>query len=77
MPTASDEQRDRMTQYFGGDGIDDAPVIAYLESRGYKLRRGWTWANPSGIEVSQKDIDCFRFLIEEWDFGGLCDSGSL
>lgn len=65
MPTASDELR----AYWGG--ADDDPPMRHLESRGYKLTRKWTWIPPKGVEMSERDYLAIRFLIDEWDMGGI------
>lgn len=65
MPTASDELR----AYWGG--ADDAPAMQHLESRGYKLTRRWTWIQPKGVEMSERDYLAIRFLNDEWDMGGI------
>jgi hypothetical protein len=71
MPQASDEQR---TEW----GIDDAPVIAFLENRGYKLTRQWTWVLPTpDHHPTEKEISAICFLIDEWDFGGLDRNDSI
>ena len=44
----------------------DAEAIAFLESRGYRLTRAWTWLLPD-----EREADAIAYLIEEWDFGGV------
>jgi hypothetical protein len=65
LPTASGEQREEW-------GIADAPVIAFLEERGYILQDNWTWTHPcpEHFQPTDKEISAVWFLIDEWDFGG-------
>ena len=64
-PQASEEQRREW------NGPDDATAINYLRERGYHLKANWTWRKPDDVEPSEKDISAIRFLIDEWDYGGL------
>lgn len=64
MPQASDDQR-------ADWGIDDGPVIAYLKAAGYRLERDWSWTAPKDHEPTRNELSAIRFLIYEWDFGGL------
>lgn len=69
MPQASDERRETMNRFFG-DPIDDSRPIAFLESHGFELLKGWTWKKPTpSHNVSADEFECLCFLIEEWDFG--------
>jgi hypothetical protein len=68
MPSASDEDRERMRRWFGS--IDDHGPIRLLESHGYVLRPDWYWTPPTpGHTESEIERYCICFLIEEWDFG--------
>lgn len=68
MPQASDEQRAEW-------GIDDAPVIRFLETAGYRLGGDWRWTKPTPAhQPSEKEISAIEFLMDEWDFGGLAPS---
>lgn len=50
----------------------DQEAMAYLKAQGYSLTRGWGWLPPSSDHVStDREIDALRYLIEEWDFGGI------
>lgn len=72
MPESSDELRDLMGLLFNGERIGDGPPTQFLESRGYKLRGDWLWEMPSTDHcITEKEELCIRFLIEEWDFGGI------
>lgn len=74
MPTASDELRARMERYFGNP-ISEIGPIAFLKSHGYSLRFDWQWEKPvPAHNISEDEYHCLRFLIEEWDFGGVYDA---
>lgn len=50
----------------------DEEAIGYLRGRGFKLRRDWFWEKPTpDYELGDREIDAIRYLIEEWDFGGI------
>lgn len=67
MPQASDEDREKMAKYFGGDGIDMMHPLRYLVLHGWKDHRGLLIAPKRDID--QKEWDCVYFLCDEWDFG--------
>jgi hypothetical protein len=70
MPTASDELRQKMLEYFG-DEIDDLPPQEFLTSHGFVLRKGYIYTHYYPWDVlTQKEKDCINFLCDEWDFGG-------
>lgn len=72
MPTASDELRGKMKEYFG-DSIDDWGPTKYLREQGHQDTRQWTWKLRPGLTwetLPQKDRDCINFLCDEWDWGG-------
>lgn len=72
MPTSSDELRDLMGLLFDGERISDTPPTKFLEARGYTLRGDWCWELPTPTHsITEKEMLCLRFLIEEWDFGGI------
>lgn len=68
MPQATDEQRDKMGEYFG-DRIDDSGPYLFLITQGFKDKDGW-WTHPTKKwkEMSQKEKDCLYFLADEWDY---------
>lgn len=69
MPQATDELR----AYWGG--VDDAPALRHLEARGFTLNGDWTWTPPPGLTwdtMTERDRLAVEFLVDEWDFGGLC-----
>ncbi len=67
MPQASDEDRNRMAQYFGDDGINDWPPTEFLIKAGFTERAGW-WTKPSKDHVvTEKEYECLNFLCDEWD----------
>lgn len=64
MPQTSDERRARWPGW-------DTEAIQYLEGRGFVCDYDtWTWANPSGVEVNERDEDAITYLVEEFDWGG-------
>lgn len=69
MPQATDQLRGAMFRRFG-DHIGEAGPIAFLEERGYTLRRDFFWDAPDR-EPTVDENECILFLIQEWDFGGL------
>ena len=72
MPSSSDAQRDLMTKWFGS--VDTSGPMKFLESHGFILRRDWCWQKPvSAHKLSEDEIECVVFLIEEWDFGGIAN----
>jgi hypothetical protein len=70
MPQASDELRDKMGEYFGAENrISDHAPEEFLRSQGWTENRS-VWHCPAGKtieQVSQKEFDCIKFLIHEWD----------
>jgi hypothetical protein len=73
MPSASDELRTQMKEYFG-DPIADGPPMEYLRNQGFTLNRDWTWSKPDITnygQLSEKEYHCILFLVQEWDMGGL------
>lgn len=74
MPTATEELRNKMGEYFGERILEHFPM-KFLEDAGYVLTRGWVWKPKPGVEcyddMTQKEYDCMEFLVQEWDFGGL------
>lgn len=56
----------------------DEEAIAHLQIAGYKLHADWTWTRPTPEhEPTERDRSAIRYLIDEWDFGGLRDVVSL
>ena len=73
MPSASDELREQMNEYFG-DPISDYGPKKYLQDQGYTLNRDWSWSKPGITELKQmerKEFECLMFLVHEWDGGTL------
>lgn len=65
MPEASPELR---AAWPGGDG----EAIKYLQDRGYRLDRRWSWVPPhAGHVPTERERSAVRYLIDEWDFGGI------
>lgn len=76
MPQATEEQRTTMKRWFG-DSISETGPIDFLESHGFTLLRGWTWAAPTiHHSISCYEERCLTFLICEWDFGGVDGYGT-
>jgi len=73
MPSASDELRAVMEELFN-DPISDQGPISFLESKGHTLTRDWRWKLKDGEtleSISHNEFLCIKFLIDEWDFGGI------
>jgi hypothetical protein len=82
MPSASAEAEAEMLRLFGSDA-DSAPwegwdfrARKFLRDAGYTLLHDFVWQPKPGVtEVTDMTDDewacCMRYLIEEWDFGGL------
>ena len=71
MPQASDEDR---AKWGGHQGVGEDKAMKHLEGRGYKLLRSWYWRPPPGVTLetmSLDDYEAMKFLVDEWDFGGL------
>ena len=76
MPQATEEQRQRMRNYFGD--IDDFGPAEFLKEQGYKEDR-FRWHPKEGVkclnDMTEKEWDCLSFLQNEWDWGGLIVPG--
>ena len=69
MPQAIDELRREWWPADDPTGIDTA--IGYLRARGYTLSvHEGGWSGP-GREPTDKEQRAIRYLMDEWDFGGL------
>lgn len=67
MPQAPNELRVLMKEYFG-DEVDDAGPIAYLKVNGWEQADTGLWNSSKPLsQVSQKEWECFIFLMQEWD----------
>lgn len=72
MPSASEEDRDLMRKWFGS--IDDYGPRQLLKSHGFFLTEGWEWVLPTLTHrVSEIELACMWFLMDEWDYGGLAE----
>lgn len=70
MPSASPELQALMKRWFGS--IDSDGPERFLWSRGYVLTRGYQWQLPTlAHTMRDEELQCIRFLIFEWDYGGL------
>lgn len=66
MPQASEELRAEW------DGPGDEKAIGYLQEAGYSVDAEWRWISRAiGHEPTEKEISAIRFLIDEWDYGGI------
>jgi hypothetical protein len=70
MPQASDKQRARW-------GLSDSKATQFLEQHGYKLMPDFLWVAPSDREPTEQELDAIQFLVDEWDFGGICEVKDL
>lgn len=72
MPSATPELRDLMLNWFG-DISDEGPTRVLL-SRGWKLTHDWRWKPPTPhYTIHEIDYKLILFMVQEWDYGGLCD----
>lgn len=73
MPQSSSEMYDLMKVICDSKtGVGDAPPIMFLIRRGYTLQKDYRWLPPTPDHyITIKEELCIRFLIEEWDFGGV------
>lgn len=74
MPSASTELQEKMREYYGSP-IDDAGPTKWLKSQGFSLTGDWCWEPPARVTsydaLSEQEWLTIKFLIDEWDFGGL------
>lgn len=74
MPQASDELYALYKFVTNQDDGDSVPGEQFLKSRGYILLKDWTWRMPSKDHfISDYEMICLRFLVEEWDWGGIAE----
>lgn len=67
MPQADDKRRTLMQEYFGNP-VDYAGPTRYLKACGWKKDWNGRWRSPAPItEVTEKEVNCFCFLQDEWD----------
>lgn len=76
MPSCSQELHDIITKYFNKNNDDnvsfDNVCIQFLESHGYTLTKQWFWIKPTpSHNTSQDEFNCLKYLVDEWDFGGI------
>lgn len=67
-PSSSWESRKRVAAITGS--WDASVAIAWLEARGFQLTPEFEWIAPDE-QTQDEEYEVIRFLIEEWDFGGL------
>lgn len=68
-PQASETDRKRAIELWGD--IDTRGPAEFLERRGYTLTKEWSWKAPLDHEPTEGELFAIKFLIHEWDFGGL------
>lgn len=70
MPQASEELRKEWMS--STDEPSDQVAMKYLQEHGYKLTRSYQWILPTPAHLpTEKEQSAIRFLINEWDFGGV------
>ena len=70
MPQAAEDLR----KEWGEGKNTDQKAVKFLESKGYKRTRAWTWVKPSmDHRPSEEEIRAICYLIDEWDFGGFVE----
>lgn len=74
MPQASDELQNEMLRLFGS-AVEETGPMNFLTEKGYELTRTWFWKPPPHVktydDMAQDEWFCLKFLIDEWDVGGL------
>lgn len=79
MPEASPELRAKMKDFYG-DSIDTSGPQRYLEEQGYVLQPDWFWLPKAGVtkyeDMEEQEWLSLKFLIDEWDYGGLALGGT-
>lgn len=71
MPQASEDLRSLMFLMFGSS-ISEGKPVNYLVQKGYVLTKNYEWKLPKPDHfIGEKEELCIRFLIDEWDFGGI------
>ena len=70
MPSVTEELRNEWRHYEDDGG--DTAAIKRLRGQGFVLRGDWTWRKPTPDYVpTERDISALRYLVYEWDFGGI------
>jgi len=69
MPSASDELRARIKEWFGYE-IDEIGPANFLRENGWTEEK-FMWTEPPDRETTTKEWDCLQYLIDEWDEGYL------
>jgi len=73
MPAASEELANLIIKWFGS--ISDRGPYKFLHSHGFRLTEHYLWVKPSrSYTLSDDEWYCLKFLVDEWDFGGLVAS---
>lgn len=54
---------------------DDAAAMEFLERRGYRLTRSWSWVPPVDHKPTQEELSAVNYLFDEWDYAGLEEDG--
>lgn len=69
MPSGPPELHEKWRKHGPYEG-GLANAVKYLEDRGFKLNRNWTWTAPDRF-LSTEESMAIDYLILEWDFGGI------
>lgn len=77
MPSASDELREKMKEYFPEDEkkwsfVDEGPSLKFLLSHGWEVveeMNGYIRVPSDEAAISEKEWLCAQYLKDEWDFG--------
>lgn len=75
MPQTDTRTREKIEALLGPDPKDlghDILAQTYLKKRGYVLGSNYSWSAPKPQRPpTDEELLCVKYLIEEWDFGGL------
>lgn len=70
MPSGPPQDHEYWSNH--GPHPGDFNAIKFLESRGYVMKRNYSWVMPTGQErPTDQESYAIRYLIQEWDFGGI------
>lgn len=71
MPSGPPELHDKWCKYGPHEG-GDFNAQWYLKRCGWTLEKNWTWTKPrTDYEPSEDEFEAIKYLIMEWDFGGI------
>jgi hypothetical protein len=73
MPSGPPELHEKFCA-LADDGMSgDSAAMRFLEGRGFKLTRQWTWVPPENHTITEEENEAIYYLIAEWDFGGIVE----